>query len=81
MSLSVPSSSPLAVFFPCYKCSEPTMSLSQIGFYCQGCGLRSFTGVGEWRTAGSCSGGHSELVKKTNGSTRCLVCSALGGVN
>lgn len=70
-----------ATFFACYRCSQPTMSLSPIGLYCQGCGLRSFTGVGEWRTTGQCASGHPELAKRTSGATRCLVCSAMGGAN
>jgi hypothetical protein len=73
--------SPSATFFACYKCSQPTMSLSPIGLYCQGCGLRSFTGSGEQRTAGQCASGHSELAKRSSGATRCLVCSAMGGAN
>lgn len=70
-----------AIFFHCYKCSEPTMSLTPFGVYCQGCGLRSFTDAGEARATGTCSLGHRELARHSSGALRCLVCSVTGGYN
>ena len=66
---------PRAVFFKCYRCTQPTMSVTVFGVYCQGCGLRSFTDHTEARIVGACAVGHEELVAGSSGSLRCLVCS------
>lgn len=70
---------PSVVFFKCYRCAEPTMSITPFGVYCQGCGLRSFTDHTEERIQGVCGNGHPELVQSTSSRIRCLVCSHSGG--
>lgn len=77
---SEPSRAPQAVFFACYRCAQPTMSVTPFGVYCQGCSLRAFTDHAEKRLAGvACAMGHPELVQNSAGRIRCLVCCLSGG--
>jgi ribosomal protein L37E len=72
------SSIPRAVFFRCYRCAEPTMSITAHGVYCRGCGLQAFTDHTEVRVTGVCGIGHGEMVRNSIGALRCLVCSSNG---